>query len=561
MSSNLVEGDVFRSFGAARHELGRHPIRRRHRCDLPDMHTIPAMSLPQIAIVGRPNVGKSSLLNRLAGRRVSIVDPTPGVTRDRVSTILEIDPPIDTPKGTPARLVEVFDTGGYGVYTAEGKRFNEIGEDLSRLTDDIERQIAAALDRADLILFVTDAQTGLAPLDEIIARMLRDRGLADRVLPIANKVDAENWEAHGLEAAALGFGAPICMSATSGFNQRAMLEAVYERLPVVTADTVAPSDDAEMKLAIVGKRNAGKSTLINALAGEPRVIVSEIAGTTRDAVDVRFVINDRSFLAIDTAGMRKKKSFADDVEFYAYRRMLGAIDRADVVALLIDATHDVSQVDKKLAQELQDRFKPVVIVVNKADLIDPARATPEAYEDYLTKELGGVDFAPIVFTSATEGRGLRDVVAVALNLYDQARHRESTGKLNQAIERILSERGPSSKLGTQAKVYFVSQVAVQPPTIVIVCNDPKLFHGQYERYLLNRLRDALPYSEIPIRLLFRARHRMDLEEMKQRGRRKAWDAAQDAENSKSLDELEDAGHSEQADARDRGRPERSGRTA
>ncbi len=489
----------------------------------------PRMALPQIAIVGRPNVGKSSLLNRLARRRVSIVDPTPGVTRDRVSTVLELDPPLDAPKAAPSKLVEVIDTGGYGVYTADDGRYNDVGEDLANLTDDIERQIAIAIESADLILFVIDARDGVTALDETIARLLRQYNAADRVLPVANKVDGENWLAHGLEAAALGFGEPVGVSAKSGFNQREFLDAVYRRAPsnavigVDERDDTAAEGDAEMKLALVGKRNAGKSTLINALAGQPRVIVSEIAGTTRDAIDVRFEVDDRSFLAIDTAGMRKKKSFADDIEFYAYRRMLSAIRRADVVGLVIDATEDISQVDKKLSQELQAQFKPTVIIINKADLIDPDKASPDDYLEYIEKELPGLSYAPIVFTSAEDADGLREMVAVALNLHDQARHRESTGQVNQAVRDILDQRGPSSKLGTQAKVYFVSQVAVQPPTLVIVCNDPNLFEGRYERYLLNRLREALPFSEVPIRLLFRTRQRMDLKDLKHRGWRRDQD--------------------------------------
>lgn len=479
------------------------------------------MALPQVAIVGRPNVGKSSLLNRLARRRVSIVDPTPGVTRDRVSTIIEIDPPLDTPRGTPGIMVEVADTGGYGVYVAEGKRYNDVGADLTTLTADIESQIRIGIERADLILFVTDAQSGTTSLDEKIAQLLREAGASQRVLAVANKVDGEGWTVHGLEAAAHGFGEPICVSAENGYGTRMLFEAIYDRLADrAVAEDAAGETDAELKLAIVGKRNAGKSTLINALAGEPRVIVSEIAGTTRDSVDVRFEIEGRSILAIDTAGLRRRKSFADDVEFYAYHRMLSAIRRADVAALLIDATADISQVDQKLAQELQRQFKPTVIVVNKWDLVED-KVSPDDYLDYITKELRGLDFAPIVFVSAAKQEGLRDVIAMALNLADQSRHREATGRLNAVIERIMKQRGPSSKLGTHAKLLYVSQIGVNPPTIAMVVNDPKLFSGNYERYLMNRLRDELPFSEVPIRLVFTKRQRKELDEMAREGRAKA----------------------------------------
>jgi len=500
------------------------------------------MPLPQVAIVGRPNVGKSSLLNRLARQRISIVDPTPGVTRDRVAAIVEIDPPLEMRKGTPSRLIELIDTGGYGVYTAEGQRYNEIGADLATLTPDIEAQIGLARATAALILFVVDSQAGITALDETIARILRQEGASPRVLVVANKTDGEEWEPHGLEASALGFGTPVCVSATSKFGMRRLIDAIYERLSVHAGTESPPhagpdaaphagpdalgrpgfpsgtGTDTDMKLAIVGKRNSGKSTLVNTLAGEERVIVSEIAGTTRDSIDVRFEIEGRAMLAIDTAGLRKRSSFADDIEYYAYHRMLQAIRRADVAILLVDAAEPVSQVDQKLAQELTRQFKPVVIVVNKIDLLDKDKVSPEDYQEYLTEQLKGLNYAPIVFVSAKSGEGLRDMVAMAFNLFQQASHREPTGRINQVVEMILKERGPSSRLGKQAKLFYVTQVETNPPTLVLVVNEPKLFRGRYERYLLNRLREELPFSEVPIRVLFKKRERMSVQEMKERAR-------------------------------------------
>ncbi len=474
------------------------------------------MALPQIAIVGRPNVGKSSLLNRLARRRVSIVAAEPGVTRDRVSAVIELDSPAESPPGTPARLVEVVDTGGFGAYTAQGKRYDDIGADLSELAPDIVTQIGLATEQADLILLVVDAQNGLCRLDADIAARLRRRGEADKVLLVANKVDSDHWITYGAEAAAMGFGEPVAVSASNGFGMTEFLEAIWQRLPDSDADE--PEADQEMKIAIVAKRNAGKSTLINTLAREPRVIVSEIAGTTRDAVDVRLECNGRTMLAIDTAGVRKRKSFADEIELHAHHRMMTAIRRANVVILIIDATVEVSQVDKRLSLELQRLCKPTVIAVNKWDLVED-RLTGTDYQEYLTQQLRGLSYAPIVFVSARSGRGLRDLVAMAFNLYEQASHFETTGRLNQVIESILRRRGPSPRLGRQAKVYYVSQIDVNPPTIAMVVNDPALFGGGYERYLLNRLREELPYSEVPIRLVFRKRKRMSLTELKEQGRR------------------------------------------
>ncbi len=468
------------------------------------------MSLPRIAIVGRPNVGKSSLLNRLAKRRVSIVDPTPGVTRDRVSVVLDIEPPKKTPKGTESRIAEIHDTGGWGVYVVEGEHIDDAGMDLRDLTSDIEFQIKEAMDNSDLIIYLVDAQSGITPLDETVAEMLRRSGASNRVLVVASKVDSRAWEPHGHEAAALGLGEAICVSSTSGHGMKYLTDQIWERLEGVSGER---EEDPDMKLAIIGKRNAGKSSLTNTLAGENRVIVSEIAGTTRDSVDVQFEIDGKSFTAIDTAGVRKQKSFADDVEYYAYRRMLQSIRRADVTLLLVDATDRISQVDKKLAMELQRQFKPTVIVVNKWDLVDDS-VSPEDYLEYITKELRGLDFAPIVFMSAVEGKGINDAVSMAFNLKEQAEHRETTGKLNTVLKSILKDRGPSSRLGTIAKLLYVSQISIKPPTIAIVVNDPSMFEGQYERYLMNRLREELPFSEVPIRLLFTKRQRKSLHDLK-----------------------------------------------
>lgn len=462
-------------------------------------------NLPRLAIIGRPNVGKSSLFNRIAGKRISIVDPTPGVTRDRVTTIVELLPPPEFANEEP-RFVELMDTGGYGIYAAEGGQIDDAGKDLGLLTPDIERQIRTAAEQADLILFVVDAHNGIVPLDVMVAKLLRNAGLSPKVVAVANKVDDPSWDADGVEAATLGFGQPLLVSATSGYGVRRMMEAMWERLG---ADKAAERpENPEINFAIVGRRNAGKSSLVNALAGEPRVIVSEIAGTTRDAVDVRFEIDGKVLLAIDTAGVRKRKSWADDVEFYSNARTDQAIERADVCVLLLDATEKCSQIEKRLASQLEEKFKPTVIAVNKWDLVS-GKLSPKSYMEYLTQEFPGLEFAPVVFVSAKDSTGLRELLGMIANLDQQSKHREGTGRVNHAVREILEARGPSSNLGTRAKVYYVAQIDIQPPTIAMVVNKPDLFKGSYERYFKNQLREHLPFSEVPIKLIFSERKRVE----------------------------------------------------
>ncbi len=525
------------------------------------MPSSPRFPLPRLAIVGRPNVGKSSLMNLLAERKVSIVDDTPGTTRDRVSSIIQLDGP---DPAQPARPIELTDTGGYGVYTVEGRRIDDAGFDLAALTKDIEQQIAFAVESADLILLVIDAQAGVTPQDEEVARLLREGGLAERapmgqkakkgvkakktdaeakaapkIIVVANKVDGPRWEMHALEASALGFGEPIMVSAKNNYRRREFVENLFEAVgdfeaarkkaarkdkkaaaeALLAAEAQQSADPgAVMHLAIVGKRNAGKSTLVNHLVGFERVIVSEIPGTTRDAVDVRVQMEDgRALVAIDTAGLRKKKSFQDRIEWFALDRLKLAVSRCDVALFLIDATEPVSQVDQQVGQMLTDSFKPVVIVVNKWDLAKDRvaaiggrrkageKVSPGMYEEYLRAELKGLWYAPIAFMSGKTGQNVRETIDLSFEMMEQSRQRVSTGKLNRLFRTIIEKQGPTNKLGTFAKVFYCAQIGVSPPTIVCVVNRPELFTPNYQRFLLNRFREELPFSEVPIKLVIRAR--------------------------------------------------------
>ncbi len=438
------------------------------------------MALPLVVIVGRPNVGKSSLLNALRRARVSIVDPRAGITRDRVSVLVRHN----------ERYFELVDTGGIGLV------------DDDHLEAQVEEQIRFAIERATVILFVVDASADPTALDVEVAQRLRQTDKP--VVVVANKVDDPRHEPQAAAFIRLGHGPPICTSALHGGGRTELLDRVVELL----GDAAAMEGPAApvMKLAIVGKRNAGKSTLVNALAGEERMIVSEIPGTTRDAVDVRFERDGRSFVAIDTAGVRKKSSM-NDIDFYSHTRALKSIRRADVVLLLIESLVPVAEVDLKLAAAVLEEYKPVVLAVTKWDLARD-KATAAEFGEYLTRVLPALNFAPVVFLAARTGENVQGAVDVALSLHAQANIRLPTAGLNEVLQEILALRGPSPKRGTKPlKIYYATQVAVAPPTIVLFCNQPRLVREDYRRFLLNRLRERTPFKEVPVRLWFRPRGR------------------------------------------------------
>ncbi len=440
------------------------------------------MALPVVAIVGRPNVGKSSLFNALARRRASIVDPTAGVTRDRVSAICDID---DT-------YFELIDTGGHGIV------------DRDDLEEHIERQILCAIDQAHLIILVVDSREGLNPLDHDTADLLRRHDQVERVRVVANKVDEPHMDTGIGEFARLGFGDPLAVSAISGNGRTALRAMILEAISGVAGEIPA---DPVMKIVVVGKRNAGKSSFINSLAGEERVIVSEIPGTTRDSIDVRFEKDGRTLVAIDTAGVRKKAKIADDIEFYAYSRAIRSIRRADVVLFMIDATLPVGHVDKHLANLIAGEYKPCILVVNKWDLAK-GRASSADYDEYLTKVLPEVSYAPVAFTSAVTGRNTYSTIDLAASLFKQSCERVGTGRLNQALQQALAANTPGSKHGRKTpKFFYATQVSTRPPTIILFVNGPGLVTQNYERFLRNRFRETLPFSEIPIRLVFRSRRK------------------------------------------------------
>jgi len=434
------------------------------------------MPLPKVAIIGRPNVGKSSLLNMLARRRVSIVEPTAGVTRDRVSTLVEYKD----------RWFELMDTGGMDFKTGQ------------ELAADVQRQIDVAIQEAALILFVVDVVDGRTPLDDEVAARLRR--VKAPIIVVANKADTDRRDAGAADFHAFGFEPVMPTSAKHSRGRHELQAAILERLPPESAE--APAQVA-MKIAVVGKRNAGKSSFINALAGSERVIVSEIPGTTRDSVDIRFEKDGLTYIAIDTAGIRKRKSIANDIEFYSLTRAMDSIRRADVVLFLIDAPTPVSQVDKHLGAAIQEAMKPVVVVVSKWDLAR-GRATPEAFSGYIDKVLPGLAFAPVSLVSAKDVENVLGTIDLARNLFKQASTRVTTGNLNRVIEHAVRMRTPPSPTARLPKIYFATQVATNPPTVVLFVNDPDLFGEDYRRFIEHRLREELPFTEVPVRLILRA---------------------------------------------------------
>ena len=433
------------------------------------------MSLPAVVIVGRPNVGKSTLFNAIVRRRIAIEEATAGVTRDRVGAVVEhLD-----------KRFELFDTGGIGI------------EDSMGLDELVERQIQFAIDGSTILVFVTDIKAGVTPLDVEVAGRLRR--LETPILLVANKCDSAKDELSEGDLFQLGFGPPILCSALQLFGRTDLLDAIVEMFPEGSGEEIPP--EPVMKLAVVGKRNAGKSTLINALAKEERVIVSEVPGTTRDSVDVLFELDGKQIMAIDTAGIRRMKSIEDSIEFYSFSRARSSIRRADVVFLMFDVTRDISKIEKQLASEIFQEEKPCVLVVNKWDL---AKGISTAqFVNYVRAMLPGALFAPVSFISAETHLNMMKTVRLGLDLYKQAGQRVNTGELNRVLEKIAQKRSPRVQKNKIGRIYYGTQTDIHPPTFCLFVNDRSLFDDEYMRYVERSLRDKFPFTEIPLRLLLR----------------------------------------------------------
>ncbi len=437
-------------------------------------------STPQVVIVGRPNVGKSSIFNWLSQRRIAIEDPTAGVTRDRLTQRIECG----------GKIIDLIDTGGMGFDDPDG------------LTEQIDMQIEAGLATAGVVVFVVDIRTGRTPADAEVAARLRQSGA--NVLLVANKSDDEKYDVLGHEFDELGFGSPIVTSTKQNRHRDELVEAITTLLPTTTENDVpATTDLPEMKVAIVGRRNVGKSTFVNALAKEERVIASPVAGTTRDSIDVRFEVDGHSFLAIDTPGLRRTKSRKSDIDFYSTHRAERSIRRADVVLMLFDATEPVGKVDKQLVDLIVEQQKPVLFVVNKWDLYAGDVERSE-WAQYLRDTFRTMPWAPIAFVTAKTGRNVKAAIDTTQRLFRQSQARVPTAALNTMIHAATqATRPPSDRRGRPVRIYFATQVDTAPPTIVLSTSSPESITAPYKRYLLSSLRKNAPFTEVPIKILVR----------------------------------------------------------
>ena len=445
------------------------------------------MGVPQVVIVGRPNVGKSSILNWLVGHRVAVVDDQPGVTRDRLSQLVE----------EHERYFELIDTGGMGI------------EDVDDLTDHIEQQINMAIDSAHVILFVVDTLTGLLPLDEEVAKRLR---YVDKpVICVANKTDNESVWPQADEFYKFGRGKLVKVSVKQNRGRRDLVRCIVERLPDKEELEKEDVEEPTMKVAIVGRRNVGKSTLVNTLAEAKRMIVSEVPGTTRDSVDVKFDLDGKRFIAIDTPGLRRTKSVKTDIDFYGTHRAKRSVRRADVVLLFFDCAQRISKVDKQLCEYIASEYKPCIFVVNKWDQYVGTMPT-EKWVHYLHDTFRTMPYVPIAFITGQTGKNVKALLNHAQMLFKQSRARVTTGDLNRVIRAALDYNPPPMIHHRRPKVFYATQVGIEPPTIVLFCNKPDWFAAPYRRFLLGWLRDHLEFGEVPIKLYLRKRGKSDTQD-------------------------------------------------
>ena len=429
-----------------------------------------------VAVVGRPNVGKSTLFNYLVGRRISIVEDTPGVTRDRIYAEVEWT-------GTRFTLV---DTGG----------IDTVAEDV--LFKQMRLQAEVAIDEADLIVFLVDGRQGVTAADEEVARILRYT--QKPVIVAANKLDAPGLFAHSADFFRLGLGEPLPISAANGLNLGDFLDLIISRLP---AEEELPYGDDVVKLTVMGRPNVGKSSLVNTILGENRVIVSDLPGTTRDAIDTYFERGPSKYVIIDTAGLRKQAKVKEDIERYSVMRSLRAVDRADICLMVLDAVEGILEQDKKIVGYAHEKGKGIIFVVNKWDLVAKDDWTADKFKKEIAAEFLFADYAPCIFVSAKTGQRVLKILDIVTQVHAEQTKRVPASVLMQLVIEATLVTPPPQARGKKLKIGYVTQTEVKPPTFLFFVNDPELMHFSYLRFLENRIRAAFTFSGTPLRLLTR----------------------------------------------------------
>jgi GTP-binding protein len=453
------------------------------------------MTKPVVALVGRPNVGKSTLFNRLCGERLAIIDDVPGTTRDRLFA----------PAEWSGVYFDVVDTGG--IDPTASSRHSPLSVGSADFVENIRAQALLAVSEADLILFLVDATSGVTPADLEVAGLLRkSQKMVDGVphppiLLVVNKADNTRQRDQVHEFYELGLGDPYPISAVHGTGTGDLLDVVISKFP---REDKAEEDDS-VKIAIVGKPNVGKSSLLNRLVGEERSIVSPIAGTTRDAVDTKMEFEGIPITLIDTAGIRRRGKVDPGVEKYSVVRSMRAIERCDVALLMIDAVEGITTQDAHIAGYIKDEWKSTVVIVNKWDAIEKDNETMLEYSRRIRQELNFVDYVPLLFISAKTGQRVDQVLPEALRVQEERLAHVTTGALNRILQNAQGLHAPVSRTGSSIKLYYGTQVRTDPPTFMIYCNNPKLAHFTYRRFLENQIRKEYPFTGTPIRLVLKPR--------------------------------------------------------
>ena len=438
------------------------------------------MNKPIVAVVGRPNVGKSTFFNKIVGKRISIVEDTPGVTRDRIYAEAE----------WRNREFVIIDTGGIEPNSADV------------ILSQMREQAQIAIDTADVIIFLVDGKESMTSADIEVAQMLKKTG--KKVILTVNKIDSSNIPDHFYDFFEVGLGAPVAISAANMLGLGDLLDEIVDNFPQIDENEV---EDDTIKIAIIGKPNVGKSSLVNAFLGENRVIVSEIAGTTRDAIDTPFTKGEDKYVLIDTAGIRRKSKVSQNIERYSVLRAISSIERSDVCVLMIDAEEEVTEQDKRIAGIAHESGRGIVIVVNKWDLIKKETKTMNEFTERVRKELSFMPYAPIIFTSTVTNQRLGKLLETVKYVSNQCAMRVPTGQLNELIADAVVMNQPPSDKGKRLKIYYVSQVGIKPPLFAFFINDRELTHFSYSRYLENKIREGFDFQGTPIKFVYREKQR------------------------------------------------------